>query len=621
MSKKFTARLVLSFLGFTVLLALGSWAYAGGPLLLMGTTPVIWPDTEVSGGPLGLKTVDTDGTVLYRVDTDTLGPIDNAHAVALVDEIFAQYNAIPTSRKRYRNAGPILDPSTGSAVAVTKKNVGKFLDSNNPSFNNPIIFDGDGKITGGGGVLGFFGFNAVDANGVLNEGFVVLNGAVLSGRSPISVPSFLGVFTHEFGHFAGPLDHEQINGIFADNVDTQAGLPPGFSDGSAFDLFAPFTETLYPFLYPGNTITGSTLMGEGFVDSGFFIARLNMDTTNAISSLYPTNEFKNSRGSIEGEVFLQGNSANIGIQGINVVARRIDQGPYPPPAGTVAYPSAPTVDSNGVPASPPAQAATDSLATVSSAVTGLQFGFGHYRIQGLPPGHYMVEVEELDPAFLNGSSIGPLGSGNGNDFGYNGLQQVALASVELFYNGPGSSSTSAAIFTPVTVSSGQVTSGIDLFLNGFTSVLQSAAQTPGNSTKAKAQVISVPAEVSGAVSISDPGQLKVNLGGGNIEVMQNLYQFTLTGTHQVIITLDGTDETGDIDVFLFSSTVNKKKSTPKDHHLLGFSIGPTPHELISTSNAIAGQGGPLVLSAGTYYIGVTAAKGTENYKLRVFLSQ
>jgi hypothetical protein len=33
---------------------------------------------------------------------------------------------------------------------------------------------------------------------------------------------------------------------------------------------------------------------------------------------------------------------------------------------------------------------------------------GFYQIVGLPPGHYTVEVEEIDPMFTEGSGVGPL---------------------------------------------------------------------------------------------------------------------------------------------------------------------------------------------------------------------
>ena len=45
---------------------------------------------------------------------------------------------------------------------------------------------------------------------------------------------------------------------------------------------------------------------------------------------------------------------------------------------------------------------------MSSAVTGLDHGFGEYSIRGLAPGDYMVMLQRLNPSAIGGSSIGPL---------------------------------------------------------------------------------------------------------------------------------------------------------------------------------------------------------------------
>src|SRR5262249_21462891 len=193
---------------------------------------------------------------------------------------------------RFHNAGPILDPATGSPVDVTGSNVGKFIGSNSP-FQNPIIFDSDGSITNDPTVLGFFTFLRFDQNAsTLQEAAVVLNGQPLT-RHSISTTSYLGVFTHEFGHFVGPLDHEQINGNIASDG-RGAVLPAGFSPAQAFDLFAPFTETLFPLLF--RAPSGSQL-GAQFADSGFFVASLDMDTINAVSDLYPSLDYQATTGS------------------------------------------------------------------------------------------------------------------------------------------------------------------------------------------------------------------------------------------------------------------------------------------------------------------------------------
>jgi hypothetical protein len=574
-----------------------SQAYAGGPLLVVNNQPIRWARHEVRGGPLNLQTVDSAGRVMYRVDSGPLGPLTNAQATAFVDRIFKLYTDIPTASIEFVNAGRILDPATGNPMDVTNKNIGKVLSDSNPTFQNPIIFDSNGAITGGGGVLGFFGFLQVDdpvSPTELHEAFVVLNGDALT-RNSVSATSFLGVFTHEFGHFAGPLDHEQSNGNIAEGG-TDSTQPPGFSRAQAFDLYAPFTETLYPFLF--DAPTGSQLRSP-FADSGYFVASLDMDTQNALSNLYPTLDYLATSGSIEGRVRLKFGTTEVPVSGINVIARRINQGVYPPPLGTNAFVTPPTVDADGVPQAPPAQAATDPLATVSSAVTGLDFGTGAYRIQGLPPGQYMVEIQQINPHATQGSGIGPLGS------------QFPLPIKEEFFNGASDSSNSPSLFVPVTVTAGQLVSGIDFVING----VSSAAPTPvderePNDKKPKAQKLNIPVEVSASASAFDGGLLRMTLPDGSSDFVEDLYQITVDQPRTVFIILEPTSGAGDLDMYLFTSDVSKKRSSLDDPNLLAFSAGPTANEFIG-----------FQLVPGTYIVGVSAFSGSLNYKLRIVTTE
>ena len=589
-------RWILSLLGMTASAALVcSSVKAGGPLVVLNGQALRWPRSEVRGGPLNSQTVDASGRVLYRVDSGPLGTLTNKQASALVDRIFNLYTSIPTADIHFANGGPILDPATGDPVDVTSTNAGKFLSSRNPTFQNPIIFDSDGSITGKGGVLGFFGFLQSDeTTKSIQEGFVVLNGKVLTTNS-LSTPSFLGVFTHEFGHFAGPLDHEQSNGNIAAS-DPGSILPVGFNVAQAFDLYAPFTETLYPFIF--DAPTGSQL-GNQFHDSGFFIGTLDMDTQNALSNLYPTPDYLASRGSIQGNVVLKLGDSEIPISGINVVARRIDQGPYPPLPGTVAFLTGPAIDGDGIPDSPPAQSATDSLATVSSAVTGVDFGNGTYRIRGLPPGQYLVEIQQIDPRAIRGSGIGPLST------------QFPLPVKEEFFNGPRNSSNSVSVFMPVTVSAGEMTDSIDFVINGISNITPVLVneREPNEKTK-KAQKLDIPVELTGAASSTDDALLKISLPDGSSDPIEDLYRITVDQSRPVFVILEPISGSGDLDLYLFTADVNKKRTSLDDPNLLSFSAGPTANELIG-----------FQLEAGTYFIGVSAFSGSVSYKLRIITAQ
>ena len=570
---------------------------AGGPLLIgFDGKPVKWASTEVRGGPLNSQTVGLDANgvrqIFYHVDSGTLGTISESKARSLVDRIFKVYTDIPTADIDFINAGPIVDPATGSPVDVNSSNVGKFLSSKNPTFQNPIIFDSDGSITGGGGVLGFFQFLQVDGDtDELKEATVVLNGRPLTSGG-IDETSFLGVFTHEFGHFAGPLDHAQINGNLAE-FGVGAAEPAGFLPPQAFDVYAPFMETLYPFIF--NAPAGSQFAPQ-FRSSGYFIATVDLDTQNALSNLYPSADYLSSRGSIEGRVLIRAGAIEIPISGINVVARRIDQAPYPPSLSIVAFPTPPTIDGDGVPAPPPAQASTDPLATVSSAVTGLDFGAGAYRIQGLPPGQYLVGIQQINPSALSGSGIGPLGT------------QIPLPFLEEYYNGPDNSSNSPAIFMPVTVTAGSLASGIDIILNGISNATPTLVdeQEPNEIVK-KGQKLTFPVVLSGSASVNDDSKLKMKLPDGTTDPIEDLYRITVSdNTRTVFIKLEPTGGSGDLDLYLFSSDVSKKKTSLDDPSLISFSAGPTANEAIVSR-----------LPPGTYVIGVTAFDGSLTYKLTI----
>ena len=596
---RFNIRALIALAGLAITLGvIAPLARAGGPLLVVDRQPVRWARGQVANpANPNLKTVDSAGRVLYRVDSGKLGPLTNAEAVRLVDGIFKLYTDIPTADIEFVKAGPILDPATNAPVDVTGANFGRFANSSAPTYQNPIIFDTDSSITGQGGVLGFFGFLQFDEqSNSLKEGLVVLNGGALT-RGVIGRTSFLGVFTHEFGHFAGPLDHAQINGnIAADGLG--ATLPTGFTTAQAYDLYAPFTETLFPFIFDAEV--GSTLRSQ-FPDSGFFVASLDMDTTNALSNLYPSADYHSTRGSIEGRVLIRTQGGDVPVTGINVVARRIDQGAYPPALGTSAFPFSPiTVDGDGVPVLPPDQGSTDSLATVSSAVTGLEFGAGAYRIQGLPPGQYLIEIQQINPRALGGSGIGPLGT------------QFPLPVVE-YYNGgreTGDAADSPTDFAPVFVTAGSTASGIDIILNGISGAAPTVfgESEPNELTKKAQAITSTPAEITGNASSTDAGKLKMRLSSGN-DPIEDLYSFTVTEARTYFVILEPISGTGDLDLYLFNSSVSKKKSNLDDPNLLGASTSPSSSELVAVQ-----------LTPGKYIIGISSFDGNVAYRLRVIPS-
>jgi hypothetical protein len=568
---------------------------AGGPLVVVNNRPVIWSRSPVTGPPpLSSQTVDAEGRVLYRVDSGPLGPLTNAEAVALVDRIFGLYNDVPTASIEFVNAGPIRNPSDGEAVDVTDRNVGRFL-GDDPTFQNPIIFDHDGQITGSGGVLGFFAFLQFGSGGTIVEGTVVLNGSTVDAVGG-AVP-FGGVFTHEFGHFAGPLDHAQSNGNIATDGDG-AVLPPGFTSARAYDLYAPFTETLFPFLF--GAPSGSVLAGRGFANSGYFVASLDMDTRNALSILYPEPGFRatdpgSPNGAIAGRVVIRTSSGDIPLTGVNVVARRVNLGAYPPSPSTEAFPNSDVpVDGQGVPLPPPALPATDSLVTVQSAVTGHAQPAGAYLLDGLPPGDYLVEIQQINPFALGGSGIGPLG------------QQIPLPVPEN-YNGPdesGAATDDPSAFVPVTVVAGAVAGNVDVVLNGFpTTPLTDVDEREPNEKAKRSQSLALPSEAMGRAREDDRFRSSIDFGFATAP-LHDFYSFTLTGTRTVFISLEGVSGSGDMDLYLLSGKIGRRIDLDSPR-LLGASLSPSSSEFIA-----------VTLPAGRYFLGVSAFSGDVTYSLR-----
>jgi hypothetical protein len=591
LNTRITRAIVLSLV---LVMTVGVSVFAGGPLFVLDGKAILWAARNVIGGPLNSQTVAVDRfgrrTVFYRVDSGPLNILTHVQAERLVDRIFGEYTDIPGASIKFEKAGPILDPATGDPVDIDATNIGAVLDDTNPTFQNPIIFDSDGSITGSPGVLGFFGALSFEPDfSAMTESFVVLNGQTLGPPISLTTASFLGVFTHEFGHFAGPLDHAQINGNIA-LASGSAVIPPGFTAGSAYDLFAPFIETVFPFLFFPRV--GATQP----LDTGYFIATLDLDTKNALSALYPTLLHRITSGSIEGDVFFRSGKDSVVADGLNVVARRINRGSYPPAPGTLAYPVPPTFDADGIPNAPPPQAATDSLATVSSAVTGLNFGHGSYRIEGLPPGFYMVELQMINPSATGGSGIGPLNF------------QLTLPVREEYYNGK-STSNVVTDFRPVLVLPDLVSQGIDLEVNGLDSSAPSEiGEVESHSSAATAQPLGeLPVQVKGRAAAGDPSGLSVRFSPTSVEPVHDVYSFAVTpGVYWISLepASPGQANQGDLDLYLFFSNagaVVPLAQVPR------FSLTSTSHELI----------GVRFVGTGTFLIGVSAFQGNVKYKLRV----
>lgn len=332
-----------------LVLSVGGLILLGGGLLL---SPVR------AGGPLFINSRGQPfhwprNPVTYTPDRGPLGILDNAAAVELVADALSLWQEVETATIAFEQRGQLDVDVTGTNVMDVLSRLRRDL--------NPILFDHDGSIiealAGTGASRDIVGFGSPTlrppgvTRGEFRQGWAVFNGLFVGQRIPLKM--FRATVVHEFGHFIG-LDHTQVN--LREALD---GLPIN-------DRGIP---TMFPLLISRHQ------------------ARLHADDIAALSAIYPDPRFATSTGTIQGRVLMPNGVA--GFQGANVVARRV----------------------SGVP-------------LAISAISGDQFignrrprggnGVfdprlrGFYRIVGLPPGRYTVEVEPIHPAFTGGSGLGPL---------------------------------------------------------------------------------------------------------------------------------------------------------------------------------------------------------------------
>jgi hypothetical protein len=370
-------------------------ALAGGPLVIRSNgTPYVWNANPIS----------------YRTDNGPLSAtVNEMTARGRVQAMFNVWENVASSSITYNRAGFISSVSgfsDGDVSTVTEYNAVEGACNN--ATQSPIIYDADGSIFTALGydvnsILGFAGPCAIDQNFYLT-GQAMMNGLFIDGQaSPVpDIPpeAFDAVFVHEFGHFSG-LDHSQINVNcqFGCSTDDLAGLP-----------------TMFPLLI-------SVSQGVLSVDDIAWISKLYPQATGGSS-------FANTHGTITGTVYFSDGESH--AQLVNVIARAVDTGSNQDrttAASVVSGYRFRPIHGNsitGAPASP--------FGGTAPALIGL------YEIP-VPPGNYTVELESIDPSFVDGSSVG-------------GPVLIPM---------PG---TAPAPLGPINVTAGSTTSGHDMTLIG-----------------------------------------------------------------------------------------------------------------------------------------------------------
>ena len=393
-------------------------AHAGGPLIVGGSF-------GVDAQPF---TWDTSAPIDYTTDGGMLGTLSETEANDRVATMFQVWQVVTTATIAFNRAGSISPVGVFTDGDVDTMEEFDAVEGDCLAGNqSPIVYDADGSLfddlVGDPNVIGFAGPCRFDVDGRILSAEAALNGRFLDGidDSTLTPPNleltdaeFNAAFIHEFGHFSG-LDHSQINVncLGGCSVDDLEGLPTMFPK-----LLSDEMRTLAP------------------------------DDIAWISRLYPDSTFATTFGTIEGTIFFS--DGQTPAQGVNVIARQVDDSGTP--GIDESRRNAVSVVSGYLFTSNPGQ-------SVTGTNPGSSFGsrtptlIGFYRIPGLLPGNYTIEVESINEGFDAGSSVGPLNP------------PIPSPGPAEFFSSPEDDTDGGASGIAVMVVANTTTSGIDIILN------------------------------------------------------------------------------------------------------------------------------------------------------------
>lgn len=378
---------LLPLWGLIASLLIGSVAYAGGPLNVADDASgkaYLWKDNRLvykyDDGPLSGIVPNIGNACDQDKGKDPCKYLEDCGIVSCVSALFQKWQdaALMLPGEGWIKTTSLEVVNRGSlGVDVTTDNIGDTYQKAKDEKYAIVIFDSDGSIIDkemGKGqskfVIGVGGILPPSEDYEVTTGRILLNGFYRDGdenNKEATNIGFSSTVLHELGHLIG-LDHTQINLSSSKKA----------ADGDLSE--AQGIATMYPLL-----VTESQFS-------------LHQDDKIAVSSLYPTEEFKTKFCEATGTVLDQNGE---GYQGVNVFAEADD----------------------------PQGALTDVRSFVSGAFYPAGTRNGDYVLAGLLPGRkYKVYYEELEPDFQKAmaTSIGPFFGESGFPSGF-GTGQMAEA--------------------------------------------------------------------------------------------------------------------------------------------------------------------------------------------------
>jgi IPT/TIG domain len=326
----------LSALG--IVLQLASVASAGGPAYVTGAS---YFDPSTTGSPVTWA----QGTISYYTDRGDLSAVlPSASADTFVSNAFAMWTSIPTAAVSATHSGQLAEDVSGSNLTIVNGGITAPADIAPTATTTPvgIVYDQDGSVTDA--LLGtgasnsaycadnaaFGGIDNLSTNAHFLHAIIILNGNCAQSSSQL--PDLQYHLVRVIGRVLG-LDWSQANlNVVTGNPAPTAAEVAGFPVMHEFDPSScvPVTNC-----YSNN---GAINPAQPKMDDQAALSRLYPVTSQNLANFPGKRVFSQATARIHGSVYFTdaNGAAAHPMQGVNVVARRIDPATNQPSGSVVA---------------------------------------------------------------------------------------------------------------------------------------------------------------------------------------------------------------------------------------------------------------------------------------------